>query len=596
MKKSLYILVAAALVMTGCSNDDYVGGPSHVENTTGNAIVFSGIKPNITRADAAGADAAGKLGNKFNVYGTKTFENTADDGTDDKLVNVFAQNEYAADANNPFWVWYNGNGGTTDSNEKGWEYVGEVDAINAGVGTLVAGEAAVAEQTIKYWDFAADHYDFIAYSATMPDKATVSAVQNDGFKVSATAKGYANLYIADYKPVTDANYNKTVTFMFRSAGTKVRLGIYETVPGYDVVNMNFRYTGGESKENAILDGSFIGSTDETDFVDADVTFAADGKAVVKFDPASAAVRKTFDFGKFDSATKLRETSANPTWASAELGTNGYIDVLPNVVAVADMTLYVDYELVNTVTNETIKVTGAKAVVPAQYMTWNPNYAYTYLFKISDNTNGTTGEEGTDPEGLYPITFDAVVAETVEDETQGTITTVSTPQITTYQDGSVSAAGIGYVNAAEPVYVTVSTDGALADLTTAEPANVALFTVPAGTTEAELVLGTVAETEMTAATIETPAEAATVNLVEFAAGKFAKFTPAAAGTYAFEYSYEGYKLTKDTEVATGKTYYTDAAGTDATGLTAGDPITTVLYEAATVKAYKVIVVVAPAPAE
>ncbi len=582
MKKSLYFLAAAALVMTGCSSDDYVGGPSEVENTTGSAIVFSGINPNITRADATGSNAANKLTGSFNVYGTKSFADRDD-------VNVFAQNEYSATANAPFWVWWADNAGSTDSNEKGWEYVGTADVISAAVAPA-EGDAAVIDQTIKYWDYAADEYDFIAYSATKPGLAKVTEITNTGFKVSATAEGLAGLYIADYKTVKEANYNKTVTFMFRAAGTKVRLGIYETVPGYDVRNIAFRYNNDaeSSTEMAWLDGSFIGSMGAEDFCDATVSYAKNeegGMPVVTFDNAenSPAVRKMFCFGAFDSSTKIKETSADPTWANG-----GYMDVMPNVVNVGPMTLHVNYELVNTVTGEVINVTNAKAVVPAQYMVWNPNYAYTYLFKISDNTNGTTGDEDDDdPEGLYPITFDAVVAETVVDETQGTITTVATPQITTYQDGSVSGAGIAYaVSSENPIYVTVSEAGECLDLTIAETA-ANLYSVVAGTTEAELVLGTV---DLGTATQLTAGDALKeVNLVKFEANKYVELSGLAAGTYAFEYTYPGYKLTKDTEIEGGKVYYTDAAGTVATGLVEGEKTTQVLYEDTTLKAYKVIVV-------
>jgi hypothetical protein len=109
-----------------------------------------------------------------------------------------------------------------------------------------------------------------------------------------------------------------------------------------------------------------------------------------------------------------------------------------------MILYVDYELYNSVSGETIHVYGAKAVVPSIYMKWNPNYAYTYLFKISDNTNGATSPTVGTPTGLFPITFDAVVVNTEEGNTQETITTVATPSITTYQNGSAITANDEYV--------------------------------------------------------------------------------------------------------------------------------------------------------
>jgi hypothetical protein len=112
----------------------------------------------------------------------------------------------------------------------------------------------------------------------------------------------------------------------------------------------------------------------------------------------------------------------------------YTTVFP-VSSSDPLTLRVDYTLVSTDgSGETITVYGAKAVVPSTYIKWLPNYAYTYIFKISDNTNGwTSTATDTDPAGLFPITFDAVVTEaTVATGKQTTVTTVATPSITTYQ--------------------------------------------------------------------------------------------------------------------------------------------------------------------
>ena len=202
-----------------------------------------------------------------------------------------------------------------------------------------------------------------------------------------------------------------------------------------------------------------------------------------------------------------------------------------------MILYVDYDLINTASGETIHVKGAKAVVPAAYMTWKPNYAYTYLFKISDNTNGTTGTEGTSPVGLFPITFDAVTVATTDGAEVGTITTISTPAITTYQEGSVSATGITYANANGPIYITVNTDGTLATLTD----KIKLYTVEAGTTEADLILTTKTKTEVTGdAALSILSTAEEKQGISFAIGTTAKFTPlapvspATSTTYAVQY--------------------------------------------------------------
>ncbi len=486
MKKYFYLLAATAF-MASCSNEDFVGEAPASAPQAGKsgAIEFAGIKPNMVRGTSA--DAA-KLGNVFNVFGTK--------GTGTEVENVFAQvSDATIQANSTYGVWFVGeNSATTTSNSSGWEYVG----------TPTAGDATGTAQTIKYWDWAAPQYDFVAYANT--NGATVSNITTTGFDVTATPDALAGLFIADKKVVEKTDYNNSVIFTFRSAATKVRLGIYETVPGYQVESVQF-VVGGTVAENdeAVLEGSFVGSP--TEGVTCKVTFdPTDNKAIVttnggeNYNPATS-----FNFGTFPQNT-LGETAAAATWAVEANATAGeYINVQPNITNFANMILTVNYTLTNTESGETIQVSGAKAVVPAAYMKWQPNYAYTYLFKITDNTNGKT--DPTQPtEGLFPITFDAVVEETVDAETQTTITTVSTPSITTHQENFADKYVAGDIN--------VTVEGVTLSNTTP----IAIYSVTAGTTEADLMLNAPTGATLTAT---------------YANG-VATFNATAAGTYAVQY--------------------------------------------------------------
>ncbi len=383
MKKYLFF-IATALTIASCSSDEFVG----VDNADAQkrAIVFSGATPNPQRAQKTGSEAASLLGNQFCVYGTKTV------GTD--TYNVFAQNGLSATDNTPYYAWYDG--ATSSSNTSGWEYVGVTGTTYAG------GVNLTTDQTIKYWDYAATAYDFIAYTS---NGGTVSNVTMDGFKFTGTPTQLQSLKVADKKLVEKSAFNAPVQFVFRAAGSKARVGIYETIPGYDVRDVMFRYTsGGTEAEDtkAILNGSFLGGTDE---FESNVTFAADGKALIAQGAGSITTVEFTDFGAltYNAAGELGTTGTEAAYT-------GYVPVIPNSDNTGDMTLYVNYTLVNDQTGETITVTGAKAIVPASAMVWQNNYAYTYLFKISDQTSGTTGVEGADPAGLYPITFDAVVEE------------------------------------------------------------------------------------------------------------------------------------------------------------------------------------------
>lgn len=583
MKKKLLIAAIAITALASCSNDDFVGDQSLQDSSgTEGAILFTSNAPKITRAAGTDGDAS-NLGYSFEVYATKTVNSTTS--------NVFAHNVIgtpdASGNHTPYWVWYNTlTANTTTSNTSNWEYVGA-----AGSKTIPSGSFTLpAVQTIKYWDYSASQYDFVAYKATVETgegdakRPKITNYTTNGFTVQAAPSQLAGLYVADKITVTQANNSPSkpgtlpaaetkigdiVQFTFRTAATKVRLGIYETIPGYVVRNVNFRpNTTGEGAEftattdNAKLSGSFNGTSSSTEAT-YNVTYnSTTGIAVFN---ATASASNYFDFGTFASATPtaLGETSTTPMWAS---GSAAYQNVLPNTDHVGNMILKVDYQLYNSISGETINVKGAKAVVPSNYMTWKPNYAYTYLFKISDNTNGTTGTEGSSPEGLFPITFDAVTIAATDGSEVGTITTVSTPTITTYQQGSVydniSEHGITYANANGAIYITVNTntDGTLASLT-AE--NTKLYTVDAGTTEADLILTT--KTKTASGLLSILAADEEKQGITFTSGKAAKFTPAAGTTYAIEYLVSNavtavYTAVENgTTLTSGNTYYTSNAG-------------------------------------
>ncbi len=512
--KKFYLFVAATLALSGCSSDEFLGDSPSSNSEESDMITFNGVKPNMLRA-VGGATAADRLDYKFNVFGTKTIGS-------EPAINVFALGSTATIPNEQtYFVWYNSSlTNQTMTNKEGWDYVGPKDMVLPGGGSA----KLLGEQTIKYWDHAAGQYDFVAYANTKG--ATITNVTTEGFDVKATAAQMANLYLADKKIVPNADFRKNVQMTFRAGGSKVRFGIYETIPGYEVKNVTFLYNDGveSSTTHAWLNGGFVG--DPVSAYDFKVTYDGDKKAVVAGVDASFA--KIYNFGTFDSSVALGTTSASPTWAS---GAAEYINVLPNTVNVKPMVLWVHYELYNSTTGEVIRVSNAQAVVPVNYMTWKPNHAYTYIFKISDNTNGYTGSDPSKP-GLYPISFDAVVEETTTNETQGTTSTVASPSIITYQGGSVSGSGIAYTTSTQPIYVqVVGTAGVTQNLVTIP---VHVYKVAAGTTEAQCQLGTAvlgAEEGISVGTTDLTIDGTNIKLL---ANEYASMQ-LATGTYAFEYT-------------------------------------------------------------
>ena len=332
--------------------------------------------------------------------------------------------------------------------------------------------ATDATQSIKYWDYSASEYNFAAFSLgkltdeTDPYKNQLKHDATDAVtagnvkisKIDSKATTYTvegavgditKLYISDRitaKPkdatTPDINYQDAVQFNFRALKTLVRMGIFENVPGYSVKEVKFYSLKTSTQATEIP--SLYATTNSIP--------AGEGKATVKFGASGATdynkakvewqSQNNVEYITFGDLSKKKEeakeeagtTYIGRTANDASLPTN-YTTVIPST-GIGALTLKVDYTLVSTDgSNEEIKVTGATATVPSEYTQWQPNYSYTYLFKISDKTNGSTGTPDTNPAGLYPIVFNAVVTETSEG-IQNTITTEETPSITTYAKGNV----------------------------------------------------------------------------------------------------------------------------------------------------------------
>lgn len=519
MKKFFYFAAIAGLVLSGCSKQEYLGD---VQKTSDNSqILFSsGAKP-LTKADHTGADAAGLLGNNFVVEGIK-----GDGSTQTEVFDHYNVNYTASTAN------------TTESNTANWEYVGQ---------TKHSLSAAPA-QTIKYWDYSAKQYDFVAFSYGTSNATNLTLTEmkyanlgNDGidhtsdptpgadeteavYTVTGSATELSKAYIADLVTVYNrdgvSEYGTTVvTPKFRSLGTKVRLAFYETVPGYAVSNVKFYDAAWDGSTATSADGSATptlfaanaifpsatttgtmnvyyptvgfnksgkdGNPADADYNQAHITFTADtgsGNELVETKTFAALKYTASKEGAEKCTNILGRSSSTATYAGDVTATAHAFEMVLPLGTKDNIQLRIEYDLYPIDGGEeVIHVRDARAVVPAAYAEWKPNYAYTYIFKISDATNGWTGVDGSGNvvEGLTPITFDAVVVDT-EDGVQETITTVTTPSITTYQAGKVVTTNDEYK--AGDIFVSVEGNPVLSST------NAHLYIVTSGTaTEATAAL-------------------------------------------------------------------------------------------------------------
>lgn len=595
MKKKIFFAAVALVALASCTSDDFIGENNNSPNLeeASNAIVFSSGAKATTRADIYGGAAATLLGNKFYVTGVKG------DGVPANMSKVFQS--YSVE-------WGANTAGQTESNSSNWEYVGKTHDFTSTTG--------VSTQSIKYWDLSSDYYDFAAYSLGIgtgtptPTTATGTAIDyanatSAAYTLSGTREKLSNCYITDMITVAKADYKNVVQLKFRALTSKVRIAMYETIPGYSVKDVRFYVddatTVGNNTTITNTTATLFGTNAFYESGTYTVSFPHIGKndATADHNQAHVAISGTTTSGNTQAFGTLNynasaegseaaggymgRSSKEPSFAGTA---PHYQTVLPNADGKV-LELRVNYTLVSIDgSGEEITVHGAKAFVPAAYTKWLPNYAYTYIFKLSDNSTGWTNPSDASDEtlaGLFPITFDAVVLDS-EDATkeQTTITTVALPSITTYMKGHVYSANDSYP--AGDIYLQVMNGGTLVNDLNASGKSFLYTLSDVDATEAEVMdaLNIVASEAsgiitgrnglvLTPATFD-PTVAAIPgedgNNITVTPGQAVKFTAAAAGTYAYVYQVSD---GADTDVLLAETlttaptgwptdWYTDAAGT------------------------------------
>lgn len=463
-----FIAAASALALASCSSDDFLGEiQGNEQNGATSAINFGGDTGKITRDPSSGKAAADLLENNFVVVGFKGSK------TDAANNDVYAFDHYNVN-------FKEGSAFSTESNRAGWEYANQDMKVKGTKPAASLAQGGASQQTIKYWDHSCKSYDFIAFSMGKKDAAseyaTPTHVDKDNLATAAyTLSGDVNTlsecYISDMKTAVEKenDYGKPVKLSFRHLASKVRMALFEIVPGYVISDVKF-YTDTEATSTTTNpEGTLIGKFNNSGILT--VSFPTTGtanatkedynKAHVKF-TATEGENGVLNFKKFgavnyknqaegtipEGTTYLSQNAAKPSYCGA-----GYQNVLPSEGAASAITLRIDYKLTSVDgSNETINVTGATATVPAEYTEWKSGYAYTYIFKISPDTNGSTGGSST---GLTAISFDAVVVDDEANGLQETITTVSDNSFTTYgyKDNKVTTNGNEYVNGTD-IYATV----------------------------------------------------------------------------------------------------------------------------------------------
>lgn len=427
-----FIAAASALALASCSSDDFLGEiQGNEQNGATSAINFGGDTGKITRATTKGNAAAELLENNFVVVGFKG-NKTAEANNE-----VYAFDHYNVN-------FKEGSAFSTESNRAGWEYVNQDMKVKGTEPAASLAQSGASQQTIKYWDHSCASYDFIAFSMGKKDAASKYAtpthvdkghLKDAAYTLSGNVNTLSECYISDMKTAVEKenDYGKPVELSFRHLASKVRMALFETIPGYVVSDVKFYAdaTGTTNSEEGTLIGKFnnsgtltvyfpttgIVNKDNKDYNKAHVSFTASTDAsevgVLNFKKFGTVIYNNQTEGSIsEGSTYLSQNAATPSYCGAK-DKDYYQNVLPSEGKPSAITLRIDYKLTSVDgSKETINVKGATATVPAEYTEWKSGYAYTYIFKISQDTNGSTGGTST---GLTAISFDAVV---VDDEANG----------------------------------------------------------------------------------------------------------------------------------------------------------------------------------
>ena len=428
MRKILTYAVSA-LALASCSSDSLV---SDSPANTQSPIAFNVGQKNITRTEKqlelAGYYNFGVWANKYKAADSKTGESV--------MVHYLVGFNDASKG-------YAKSKATTGT----WFYEGlGTEYSYSGSASYAKFSASVNEhQYLRYWDLSYNNTKFFAYAPYDKDVTFTEGI--DGSKIitvpaSVNKAGTEHDVIyAGTKAINASNFDKTVSLQFKHLGAKVKIKFYEDIPGYKVELLEVT-SGGNDIQATPAKPEGTNYTGAYYFTKSDATITYNDDMV-----PTASVDATTATGEGNSddnlVFKLPNGSKEVPGVVATGGDQNYLESPTTYYAVAQptgsttgFTFHVSFKLTAEDNNEVIIVRDARVFVPASVTesgkttyiaAWQPNTKYTYTFKITKDTTGTTAEttpDVTDPTvpdtpALYPIIFDNITIVDYENDSEYT---------------------------------------------------------------------------------------------------------------------------------------------------------------------------------
>ncbi len=462
MKKQVLFAIAT-MALASCSSDGLVNNSS-----SGGAeapIAFSVEKKNITRA--ASFESMGHY--NFGVWAYKVKKD------DTQLVSQKVMDNYLVGYSNGTNIGYD-NSKVFDSTWEAstdtvadhvspwfYEYLGKGEYDYDGdAGFYKASQKEYMSvndnQYLRYWDLAYTNTNFYAYAPYRSENVSFDYdTKKITVKAAAQTAGYDDPSLQEFMyagaQATNAEL-KDVKLTFKHLGAQVNLRFYESVRGYrveiiDVIgnDANGDPTGIQATPATATETTNGASATETKYYTTcgatiDYSNVTSPTANVNYTDA----KTTHDNLKFaipdkdkenglEEITSKRNVKYNVIPEAVVTGTQKdfatsptvYYPVAQPTTSEVGFTFHVSYKLIADDNGEEITVKDARVYVPAKddsgnyIAAWQPNTKYTYTFKITESSTGSTSPTNPDittpsvpttPQ-VYPIVFDGA---TIEDYT------------------------------------------------------------------------------------------------------------------------------------------------------------------------------------
>ena len=450
MKKA-FLFAAATIALASCSSDELVNKSAA---DTDASIAFGVEAKNLSRSQ--NFETLERY--NFGVWAYKVKGSESQQVMNNYLVG-YSDGNGKGYALNGASTW-NASAGDVYDHQSPWFYekLGKAEYKNTDsskgyLATQTEYMSANDYQYLRYWDLAYTNTNFYAYA---PYRATGVSFNESTKKITvesgAQVAGYNDPSLQEFMYAGAQAKNeelKDVTLKFKHLGAQVNLRFYEDVRGYkvqiiDVVSekdsSGIQATPATVKESGTPVTKTYTKADYYTSCGATIDFntITTPSASVNHDGATK-TQKNLKFvipGKDNHLTDFKskrgvdysiipEKVSTGTQNFAESPTVYYPVAQPENSEVG-FTFHVSYKLIAEDNGEEITVKNARVYVPAKcgsdfIAAWQPNTKYTYTFKITENSTGSTDptipniDEPDVPDNptVYPIVFDGA---TIEDYT------------------------------------------------------------------------------------------------------------------------------------------------------------------------------------